>query len=60
MILVSIMKYVKANGTNTDQKWIMDFVNFALKMTSLKNQELKLINTEIKFMIAKLMVVRRI
>ena len=56
---VSIHKYAMANGTDTDIRKIMDFANIALKMTSLKNQELKLINTETKFMIAKLMVVEK-
>ncbi len=56
----SIMRYARASGTNTEQKKIMDFAKLALKMIRLKNQELKLINTETKFMIVKLIDVQRI
>ncbi len=60
LTIAKTMRYAKASGTNTEQRMMMDFAKLVLKIISLKSQELKLINTENKFMIAKLMVVRRI
>ena len=60
LIHASTLKYAKANGTNTELKKTMVFVDLVSKLKIKNQNQLKQIKTDIIFMIAGQLAVQKI